>query len=101
MRQLEDKYVNDPALDAKNRALMTFAAYNAGPGNLMKFRQMATQDKLDPNLWFGNVEEEAAKVVGVETTQYVGNIYRYFVAYTLYLQRKAEAAAAKAAPDVK
>ncbi len=101
MRLLAQKYLNDPALDAKNRALMTFAAYNAGPGNLMKFRQMATRDKLDPNLWFGNVEEEAAKVVGVETTQYVGNIYRYFVAYTLYLQRKAEAAAAKTAPDVK
>ena len=101
MRQLEDKYVNDPALDAKNRALMTFAAYNAGPGNLRKFRQMAMQDKLDPNLWFGNVEEEAAKVVGVETTQYVGNIYRYFVAYSLYVQRQAEAAEAKAAPAAK
>ena len=101
MRLLQDKYVNDPALDAKNRALMTFAAYNAGPGNLRKFRQMAIRDKLDPNLWFGNVEEEAAKVVGVETTTYVGNIYRYFVAYRLYLQRQAEASEAKAAPAAK
>jgi membrane-bound lytic murein transglycosylase MltF len=95
MRRLEDSYVNDPNVDDKNRILMTFAAYNAGPGNLQKFRSLAKRDGYDPNIWFGNVEAEAAKVVGAETVQYVGNIYKYYIAYSLYLERKAAAEAAR------
>ena len=41
LRTLVDKYLDDPALDRKNRTLMAFAAYNAGPGNLRKFRKLA------------------------------------------------------------
>ena len=37
----------------------------------------------DPNMWFNNVEVAAAKVIGRETTQYVANIYKYYVAYRL------------------
>jgi hypothetical protein len=37
----------------------------------------------DPNKWFGNVEVATAKLVGRETTQYVANIYKYYVAYRL------------------
>jgi membrane-bound lytic murein transglycosylase MltF len=81
MAVLRDKYLNDPALDAKNRTLMTFAAYNAGPGNLRKFRRLAEKDGLDPNIWFYNVELSAAKIVGSETVQYVSNIYKYYLAY--------------------
>ncbi|MBV9287870.1 MAG: lytic transglycosylase F [Hyphomicrobiales bacterium] len=95
MRRLQDAYVNDPNVDEKNRVLMTFAAYNAGPGNLQKFRLLAKQDGYDPNVWFGNVENEAAKVVGAETVQYVSNIYKYYIAYSLYLERKAAAEAAR------
>jgi hypothetical protein len=32
---------------------------------------------LDPNIWFGNVENSAAAVIGRETVQYVSNIYKY------------------------
>ena len=32
MRRLIDVYLDDPKLDRKNRTLMAFAAYNAGPG---------------------------------------------------------------------
>jgi membrane-bound lytic murein transglycosylase MltF len=95
MRRLEDKYLNDPNVDEKNRILMTFAAYNAGPANLQKFRRLAKQDGYDPNVWFANVENEAAKTVGSETVQYVGNIYKYYVAYSLLLERKAAADAAR------
>jgi len=38
--------------------------------------------KLDPNLWFDNVEVVAAKRIGRETVQYVSNIYKYYIAYT-------------------
>ena len=74
---------------------MTFAAYNAGPANLQKFRLLAKRDGYDLNVWFGNVENEAAKVVGAETVQYVGNIYKYYIAYSLFVERKAAADAAR------
>lgn len=83
MRLLANKYLNDPELTPLNKTLMTFAAYNAGPGNLRKFRRLAEKSGLDPNVWFGNVEHAAARVVGRETVDYVGNIYKYYVAYKL------------------
>lgn len=95
LRLLVDKYLNDPTLDDKNRTLMAFAAYNAGPGNLRKFRRLAEKSGLDPNVWFGNVEHAAAKVVGRETVQYVSNIYKYYVAYRLARERATERAQAK------
>ena len=58
---LVDKYLNDPTLDDKNRTLMAFAAYNAGPDNLRKFRRLAERSGLDPNIWFHNVEHVAAE----------------------------------------
>lgn len=95
MRHLADRYVNDPALNAKNRVLFTFAAYNAGPGNLRKFRRVASEAGLDSNKWFGNVENGAARTVGRETVQYVGNIYKYYVAYSLAVERRDRDATAK------
>jgi membrane-bound lytic murein transglycosylase MltF len=95
MRLLVDKYLDDPALDDKNRTLMAFAAYNAGPGNLRKFRKLAANSGLDPNIWFGNVEHAAAEIVGRETVQYVANIYKYYVAYRLATERAAERAKVK------
>ncbi|HWA50684.1 MAG TPA: lytic transglycosylase F [Dongiaceae bacterium] len=95
MRLLVDKYLDDPALDDKNRTLMAFAAYNAGPGNLRKFRKLAANSGLDPNIWFGNVEHAAAEIVGRETVQYVANIYKYYVAYRLASERAQERAKVK------
>jgi membrane-bound lytic murein transglycosylase MltF len=83
LRFLITKYISDPALDDTNRTLFAFAAYNAGPGGLRKFRDKARAMGLDPNVWFGNVENAAAAVVGRETVQYVSNIYKYFIAYAL------------------
>jgi membrane-bound lytic murein transglycosylase MltF len=95
MRHLRDRYVNDPQLSERNRALMTFAAYNAGPGNLRRFRREAAAKGLNPDVWFNNVEQGAAKVVGRETVQYVSNIYKYFVAYELALERAREQGSAQ------
>jgi membrane-bound lytic murein transglycosylase MltF len=97
MRLLADKYLNDPQLTEMNKTLMTFAAYNAGPGNLRKFRALAEQSGLDKNIWFGNVEQAAAQVVGRETVDYVGNIYKYYVAYKLVAE-KSSSNANKTAP---
>jgi membrane-bound lytic murein transglycosylase MltF len=99
VRYLADRYVNDPAVSERDRVLMALAAYNAGPGNLKKFRENARKNGLDPNVWFGNVEHGAAAIIGQETVQYIGNIYKYYVAYSVLLrQREAEASAAPAAP---
>ena len=95
LRLLVEKYLDDPAIDDKNRTLLAFAAYNAGPGNLRKFRQRAKQAGLDPNVWFGNVEHAAAEIVGRETVQYVSNIYKYYVAYRLARDRADERGKAK------
>jgi membrane-bound lytic murein transglycosylase MltF len=83
LRYMADQYLNDPSLSPRERMLMAFAAYNAGPGNLDKFRKSAERQGLDPNKWFNNVEQGAAKVVGRQTVQYVSNIYKYYIAYSL------------------
>jgi hypothetical protein len=45
---------------------------------------------LDPNVWFHNVEYVAAEKVGAETVTYVSNIYKYYIAYKLIIEAKAE-----------
>jgi membrane-bound lytic murein transglycosylase MltF len=63
--------------------LFAMAAYNAGPANITRCRKLAKDMGLDPNKWFNNVEVAVAKVIGRETTQYVANIYKYYVCYRL------------------
>ncbi|QWW70263.1 lytic transglycosylase F [Rhizobium sp. WYJ-E13] len=90
LRHLIRTYIDDETLTPKDRQLFAFAAYNAGPGNLRKFREKAKVMGLDANVWFGNVENGAAAIVGRETVQYVSNIYKYYVAYSLLVQRMDE-----------
>lgn len=86
MADLRARHVNQPGLDEVDRTLLAFAAYNAGPGNLRKFRRRAAEMGLDPDVWFENVEIAAAKIVGPETVNYVSNIYKYYVAYALAME---------------
>ncbi len=86
LRHLIDTYIADPGLPPQEQLLFAFAAYNAGPGNLRKFRAKAKEMGLDPNRWFGNVENGAAAIVGRETVQYVSNIYKYYVAYEMVVE---------------
>ncbi len=87
LRFLRDRYFSDPELDAFNASLLSFAAYNAGPGRVARLRTEAREAGLDPNVWFDNVEVIAAKRIGRETVQYVSNIYKYYIAYRLVSQR--------------
>ena len=88
IRQLIDKYLNDPAIDPVNKGLMAFAAYNAGPGRLRQLRELTEQRGLNKNVWFGNVERMASERIGRETVQYVSNIFKYYVAYKLVLEQQ-------------
>jgi membrane-bound lytic murein transglycosylase MltF len=90
MDQLMTKYFPDAKFDEVNRTLFAFASYNAGPGNISKMRNAAGKSGLNPDQWFNNVEIVTAKKIGMETTTYVRNIYKYYVAYKL-LQESQEA----------
>lgn len=91
MDQLMTKYFGDAHFSEGNRPLFAFAAYNCGPGNVAKARKVAEQRGFDPNKWFNNVELVIAEQIGTQTTTYVRNIYKYYVAYKLTLDAQAEA----------
>ena len=86
MDQLMTRYFTDAKFDEQNRSLFAFAAYNAGPGRIRQMRELAAQRGLDPDRWFNNVEIVTAEKVGMETTTYVRNIYKYYVTYKLLLE---------------
>ena len=96
IRFMMDQYYKDDPMDPLNKGLMTFAAYNAGPGRIRGLRREAEKRGLDPNVWFGNVERVASEKIGRETVQYVSNIYKYYVAYKLVADQVQSRAAAKA-----
>ena len=94
MRQLMDQYFTNEPMDELNKGLMTFAAYNAGPGRVRQLRTEAEKRGLNANIWFGNVERVASERIGRETVTYVSNIYKYFVAYKLVVDQMARRATA-------
>jgi membrane-bound lytic murein transglycosylase MltF len=83
IRQIVDQYYENEPMDALNKVLFAFASYNAGPARIRSLRTEAQRLGLDPNVWFDNVERVAAYRIGRETVQYVANIYKYYIAYTL------------------
>ncbi len=94
MDRLMSRYFRDADLSDLDRCLFAFASYNAGPGNIAKMRKLAVQRGFDPDVWFDNVEIVTAERIGLETTTYVRNIYKYYVAYALL--RDLEEAGARA-----
>jgi membrane-bound lytic murein transglycosylase MltF len=95
MRFMIDSYYKDEPMDNLNKALFTFASYNAGPNRIRQLRQRAAKRGLNQNLWFNNVELVAAESIGRETVQYVSNIYKYYLAYTILTEQRQQRAKAK------
>ncbi|HEY8123428.1 MAG TPA: transporter substrate-binding domain-containing protein [Myxococcota bacterium] len=96
MRFMMDQYFKDEPMDNLNKGLMTFAAYNAGPGRLRQLRRETEKRGLNPNVWFGNVERVASERIGRETVTYVSNIYKYYITYRLLTDQLERREAAKA-----
>ena len=78
---LRETYFSDHAIAPIDQSLFSFAAYNAGPGNMQRARKRARRLGFDPNRWFGNVEIGMYRAVSGEPASYVRNIYKYYVTY--------------------
>ena len=90
MRWMIDQYYGKGPMTRLDKALFAFASYNAGAGRIAQLRQEAARRGLDPNVWFHNVEYVAAEKIGAETVTYVGNIYKYYIAYQLIMAARTE-----------
>jgi membrane-bound lytic murein transglycosylase MltF len=94
MRWMIDQYYEKEPMTKLDKALFAFASYNAGAGRISQLRREAAKRGLDPNVWFHNVEYVAADKIGAETVTYVANIYKYYIAYRLIMDARAEKAQA-------
>ncbi len=91
MRTMMDQYYGkEMELTPLNKALFTFAAYNAGPGRISQLRKLAKTRGLDPDIWFNNVEVIASEKIGRETVTYVSNIYKYYLGYKLIMEQSSQ-----------
>ena len=51
------KMFTSPDVKEKDRLRFALASYNCGPGHVIDARRIAIDLKLNPNKWFGNVEQ--------------------------------------------
>lgn len=86
MNFIRTRYFSDPAITRENQIFFSWAAYNAGPANVRKMRNLAEEMGLDRNVWFKNVEVAAGRIIGSETVKYVANIHKYYSVYLLLEQ---------------
>jgi membrane-bound lytic murein transglycosylase MltF len=90
MRWMIDQYYGKEPMTKLDKVLFAFASYNAGAGRISQMRKEAAKRGLNPNVWFHNVEYVVAEKIGAETVTYVSNIYKYYIAYKLIMEAKAE-----------
>jgi len=98
LRFMVDRYFKNEPMERIDKGLFAIASYNAGPARVAGLRRKAAAMRLDPNKWFGNVEVVAAREIGRETVQYVSNIYKYYVSYTLIANQRQQKARAQGEP---
>ena len=99
MRWMIDHYYGDQPMTPLDKALFSFASYNAGPARIARLRAETQKRGFDPNIWFGNVENLAAEKIGAETVTYVSNIDKYDIAYRLIMEDIASKQKDTAAPQ--
>jgi membrane-bound lytic murein transglycosylase MltF len=90
-RRLMDT-VEEPEVTELNRIFFALASYNGGQTRIRRLRRETAAQGLDPDVWFDNVELAAARVIGRETVQYVGNIYKLYLAFRMVEERRGERA---------
>lgn len=90
MNFMRNQFFADQPMDARNKILFSFAAYNAGPSRVLKLQKEAEKRGLNPYVWFNNVEIIAGQRIGEETVTYISNIYKYYIAYTLLEEQRTQ-----------
>lgn len=95
LRYMMDRYYKDEPMDQTTKGLFAIASYNAGPARIAGLRRKAKDEGLDPNRWFNNVELIASREIGRETVQYVSNIYKYYLAYSMVTEQRAKSRQAR------
>jgi membrane-bound lytic murein transglycosylase MltF len=88
MNFLRTRYFSSPDIAPEDQIFFSWAAYNAGPANVRKMRNLAEKMGLNKNVWFKNVEIAAGRLIGTETVRYVANIYKYYSTYLLLEQKE-------------
>jgi membrane-bound lytic murein transglycosylase MltF len=88
LRFIIDRYYRNEPMMPLDKQLFAMASYNAGPARITKLRRQAAALGLDPNRWFQHVEVAVSKEIGRETVDYVSNIYKYYLTYTLLDQQR-------------
>ena len=88
MAFLRDRYFSNPEITPQDQMAFSWAAYNAGPAKVQKMRTQTKKMGLDPNIWHSNVEVVAGMMNGRETVEYVSNILKYYIAYSLLRDQK-------------
>jgi membrane-bound lytic murein transglycosylase MltF len=80
---LRDTYFSDEGLLESERVRFTLAAYNAGPGRVIEARRLADEMGLDGDVWFRNVEFAMLRLVGRQPVEYVSNINKYYIIFSM------------------
>jgi len=75
-----------------------FRTDGSAGARLRRVERKADVGGLDPNKWFGNVEVVAAREIARQTVQYVSNIYKYYVSYTVIAAQRVAQQRAKGHP---
>ena len=88
IRFMIDHHYPDEPMDPLNKGLFAIASYDAGPSRVQASRDEAARRGLNPNLWFNNVGVVVADQIGSGTVNYVLNIYKYYIAYTLVAENE-------------
>jgi membrane-bound lytic murein transglycosylase MltF len=83
LRHIIERYFDDPNISELDKTLFAIASYNAGPSRISRLRKTTAKLGLDPNIWYGNVENVVSRYVGQEPVTYVANISKYYITYEL------------------
>lgn len=84
---IRDRYFSE--LPPRRRIRMALAAYNAGPATVVRARKRAKKMGLNPDVWFRNVELAMANMRKSEPVNYVSEINKRYVSYSLLLEESA------------
>ena len=95
IRFMMDQYYADEPMDRLNKGAVHVRVLQCRPEPHQQLRERAAKRGLDPNKWFNNVEVLAAESIGRETVQYVANIYKYYLAYQMYMEQQEQRLKAK------